>query len=196
VSGSIACGLSPASEPPTCDRPRLSLAFTGLAALQGLDRALQGHDFAGKEILAHKVLVCLADGETPVLQYHFNWKTISVTAAMTLWNFYFQIFEQAIAKELVVDFLAHLVQQLAGPLLIVWDRLPAHRSRLVAEFVEFLQGQILLEYLPAYAPELNPVEYLWGHWKHYELPNVCPNDLWQLSEGPAALCSDRAAGHV
>ena len=46
-----------------------------------------------------------------------------------------------------------------------------------------LEGQIVLEYLPAYAPELNPVEYLWGHWKHHELPNVCPKDLCQLNEG-------------
>ena len=53
----------------------------------------------------------------------------------------------------------------------------------VAEFVQFLRGQIVLEYLPAYAPELNPVEYLWGHWKHHELPNVCPHDLWQLTGG-------------
>jgi transposase len=102
---------------------------------------------------------------------------------MTLWNFYFQIFEKPIAKEQVVEFLAYLVQQLPYPLLIVWDRLPAHRSRLVAEFVELLEGQIALEYLPAYAPELNPVEYLWGHWKHHQLPNVCPKDLWQLNEG-------------
>jgi hypothetical protein len=42
----------------------------------------------------------------------------------------------------VVEFLAHLVQQLVGPLLIVWDRLPVFRNRLVAEFVEFLEGQI------------------------------------------------------
>jgi hypothetical protein len=55
------------------------------------------------------------------LQYHFNWKTISVAAAMTLWNFYFQIFEKAIAKEQVVEFLANLVQQLTCPLLIVWS---------------------------------------------------------------------------
>ena len=40
---------------------------------------------------------------TPVLQYHFNWKTISVAAAMTLWNFYFQIFERTIAKEQVLS---------------------------------------------------------------------------------------------
>jgi transposase len=46
-----------------------------------------------------------------------------------------------------------------------------------------LEGEIEIEYLPAYAPELNPVEYLWGHWKHHELPNVCPRDLWQLGEG-------------
>ena len=88
-----------------------------------------------------------------------------------------------IGKEEVVEFLMHLLQHLSGPLLIIWDRLPAHRSRLVAEFVRCLEGEIEIEYLPAYAPELNPVEYLWGHWKHHELPNVCPRDLWQLSEG-------------
>src|SRR5262249_31363348 len=69
-------------------------------------------------------------------------------------------------------------------LLIVWDRLPAHRSRLVREFLDSLGGQMVIEYLPPYAPELNPVEYLWGHWKQHTLPNVCPKDLWQLSDGP------------
>ena len=34
----------------------------------------------------------------------------------------------------------------------------------------------------AYAPELNPVEYIWGYWKQHELPNVCPKDYWQLSQ--------------
>ena len=102
-----------------------------------------------------------------MLQYHFNWKTISVAAGMTWWNFYFQIFEKSIGKEEVVEFLMHLLQHLSGPLLIIWDRLPAHRSRLVAEFVRCLEGEIEIEYLPAYAPELNPVEYLWGHWKHH-----------------------------
>ena len=44
-----------------------------------------------------------------MLQYHlFNWKTISVAAGMTWWNFYFQIFEKSIGKEEVVEFLMHL----------------------------------------------------------------------------------------
>jgi transposase len=67
--------------------------------------------------------------------------------------------------------------------LVVWDRLPAHRSRLVSEFLDSLDGRIAIEYPPPYAPELNPVEYLWGHWKQHTLPNVCPKDLWQLSDG-------------
>jgi transposase len=36
-----------------------------------------------------------------------------------------------------------------------------------------------VELLPAYAPELNPVEYLWGYWKQHELANLCADDLWQ-----------------
>ena len=36
--------------------------------------------------------------------------------------------------------------------------------------------------LPAYAPELNPVEYIWAYWKQHELPNVCPKDYWELDE--------------
>jgi hypothetical protein len=37
---------------------------------------------------------------------------------------------------------------------------------LVRQYVESQEGAIHLEFLPPYAPELNPVEYLWAHWKH------------------------------
>lgn len=73
------------------------------------------------------------------------------------------------------------MRQLPGKLLIVWDGLPAHRSRLVKEFLAETDGRIWLERLPAYAPELNPVEYIWGYWKKHELPNFCPKDYAQLS---------------
>ena len=118
-----------------------------------------------------------------MLQYHFKGKTISVAAGMTVWNFYFQIFEKAVGQEETILFLTHLVRYIKTPLLVVWDRLPAHRSRRVGQFLDSLNGRVAIEYLPPYAPELNPVEYLWGHWKQHTLPNVCPRDLWQLSEG-------------
>ena len=48
---------------------------------------------------------------------------------------------------------------------MVWDGLPAHRARLVSEFIRVQRGRLAIEWLPGYAPELNPVEYIWGYWK-------------------------------
>ena len=118
-----------------------------------------------------------------MLQYHFNWKLLSAMAGVTWWNFYFRLFEGTIRSPQVVEFLSHLLRHLPGKkLLVVWDGSTTHRSRLVRGFVESQNGRLALEFLPGYAPELNPVEYLWGHWKHHELPNLCPKDFWQLSE--------------
>jgi hypothetical protein len=66
-----------------------------------------------------------------VLEYHFNWKTLSAMAGVTWWNFYFRLFPGAIRSPQVIEFLSHLLRHIPGKLLIVWDGLPAHRSHLV-----------------------------------------------------------------
>lgn len=115
-----------------------------------------------------------------MLQFHFNWKTLSAIAGVTWCNFYFQLLPGSIRAPQVIVFLKHLLRHIPGKLLVVWDGLPSHRSRLVRDFVAEQAGRLELEHLPAYAPELNPVEYLWGYWKHHELPNLCPRDLAEL----------------
>lgn len=117
-----------------------------------------------------------------MLEFNFNWEKLSVSAGLTLRSFYFRLYPGAIGKLEVIDFLKALVGQIERPLLIVWDRLPAHRSGLVREFIALSEGHIATEYLPPYAPELNPVEYIWAYWKQHELPNVCPNDYKDLSQ--------------
>ena len=117
-----------------------------------------------------------------MLPFNFNWEKLSVSAGLTLRNFYFQLYPDAIREPEVIDFLQALVRHIDRPLLIVWDRLPAHRGGLVREFIALSQGHIVTEYLPAYAPELNPVEYIWSYWKQHELPNVCPKDYGELNE--------------
>ena len=77
-----------------------------------------------------------------MLQYHFNWKTLSAVAGITFWNFYFRLFAGAIRSPQVIEFLGHLLRHLGGKLLIVWDGLPAHRSRAVWEFVRQQRGRI------------------------------------------------------
>ena len=82
----------------------------------------------------------------------------------------------------MVDFLAALRRQISRPLLVVWDGLPAHRSPRVRDYLARLDGWIQVQYLPLYAPELNPVEYIWACWKQQELPNVCPKDFGSLGQ--------------
>ena len=92
----------------------------------------------------------------------------------------------------MVDFLGHLLRHLSGKLLVVWDGLPAHRARVVSDFIAAQRGRLAIQWLPGYAPELNPVEYIWGCWKKHELPNFCPHDFAQLSyQARRALCRMR-----
>lgn len=121
-------------------------------------------------------------GQTPILQYNFNWDTLSAVAGVTFFNFYFRLYEGSVKSAEVMDFLRALLRHIPGPLLIVWDRLSAHRSKITRDFIAEQGERLWVEYLPAYAPELNPVEYIWAYWKQHALPNVCPKDYWSLDE--------------
>src|SRR6267142_1429477 len=70
-------------------------------------------------------------GQTPVLQYSFNWKQLSLIAGVSLWRFYFRFFDGAIKSAQIVEYLKALKATIGGKLLIIWDGLPAHRSRIV-----------------------------------------------------------------
>ena len=137
-------------------------------------------DESGLSERPHRVRTWAPRGQTPVLQYSFNWNCLSAIAGITIWNFYFRLFPGSIKAPQVVEFLKHLQQHIGGRLTVIWDGLPAHRSRLVRDYVAQQHGNIHLERLPAYAPELNPVEYIWGYCKQHELPNLCPKDFDQL----------------
>jgi transposase len=120
-------------------------------------------------------------GQTPVIPFHFNWKQLSMIAGVSLSNAYFRLHEGAIKREQIFAFLKALIKQIGHPLLIIWDGLKAHRSRRVREYVDRLDGKIALAFLPPYAPDLNPVEYLWAWLKRHALANSCPPAIAELS---------------
>lgn len=75
-------------------------------------------------------------------------------------------------------FLQLLRQHFQGTrLILIWDRLPAHRSRELAAYFARERPWVTVEWLPGYAPELNPVEYVWGNLDGQELANRCAPDL-------------------
>jgi transposase len=81
----------------------------------------------------------------------------------------------------VVRFLQHLLRQVPGPLLVIWDGAPIHRAQVVKDFLaQGAAARLQLEQLPGYAPELNPDEGIWHYLKHVELRNLCCDDLAEL----------------
>lgn len=146
-------------------------------------------DESGLSTRPHRVRTWAPRGQTPVLQETFNWKSLSLIAGISLWNFYFRIHAGSIKSPQVVEFLRALQRHLRHrKLLVLWDGAPIHRSRVVAQFIASTKGHLAVEPLPAYAPELNPVEYLWAHLKEHELGNLIVREAWQLShQATAAL---------
>jgi transposase len=114
-------------------------------------------------------------GETPELCASLSRDHLSAISAITpAGDLYTMIQEEAFDGEAIVRFLRHLLGQIDGKLLVIWDGLPAHRSRRVKAFLRRQgQGQVYLEQLPGYAPELNPDEGIWQYLKNVELAHVC-----------------------
>ena len=81
----------------------------------------------------------------------------------------------------VVRFLKHLLRQIPGKLLVIWDGSPIHHGRAVKDFLGSGASQRLqLEQLPGYAPDLNPDEGVWRYLKCVELKNLCCQSLAEL----------------
>jgi transposase len=77
--------------------------------------------------------------------------------------------------------LEHLLRQIGGSLLVIWDGSPIHRRRAVKDFIAGVgRARLVVEALPAYAPDLNPVEWMWKHLKYVELRNRTCMDLEEL----------------
>jgi transposase len=94
-------------------------------------------------------------------------------------------------SQIFVQFLTQLLQNIDGHIIVIWDRLVAHRSKVVNRWLE-KNRRIETEFFPPYAPELNPVEYLWSYLKMNGLANLAATDLEQLyRESKSSLCGIR-----
>lgn len=73
----------------------------------------------------------------------------------------------------------HLLRHLRGPVVLLWDRGPIHRRREVTQWIT-AHPRLQVEAFPAYAPELNPAEYVWAQ-ADRALANSAPLHVGQLN---------------
>jgi transposase len=121
-------------------------------------------------------------GQTPILREWWTRDHLSAISALSPeGKLYFHCQDRALNSDDVVAFLEHLLREVPGPIVVIWDGASIHRSHTIQEFLANGAAQSLhLERLPAYAPELNPGEGLWQQLKGVELRNVCCFDIPHL----------------
>lgn len=126
------------------------------------------------------------EGQTPI---HYSWdrrerlsviSAISVSAKRRRLGLYFDIHDHNIVTDDFERFMETLLRCLQRRIVLVLDRWSVHRSgarRLLRRFPR----RVHIEWLPAYAPELNPDEQVWKHTKYDDLANYLPDDIKALS---------------
>lgn len=139
-------------------------------------------DQSGFYLLPAVVRTYAPVGKTPVLKENLTRDHLSVMSGITLEGKLYMIEqEKSFRGEDAVRFLKHLMLQIPGKLLIVWDGSPIHRGGAVKDFLASgASSRLQLEQLPGYAPDLNPDEGIWKHLKYVELKNLCCQSLLEL----------------
>jgi len=127
-------------------------------------------------------------GHTPVIRHRFKWKRTSMAAALCYGSrgggaaLAFYHHPDAYDTDSLIGALGQLRHFLGGQkATLVWDGLPAHRSKLMRAWLRRQRSWLVVELLPGYAPELNPVEGLWASLKGVELANLAGDTLEEVT---------------
>ncbi len=138
-------------------------------------------------------------GETPTItQVTRSFRKVSAMGAIAVTpagrrrRGFFRLLENRnFDSDSCIAFLEQLKQNITGKIRVVWDRLQAHKSKKMMSYLT-KQKRLKISYLPAYAPELNPVEYIWSYLKNNSLSNRSYFNLVDLkTKAKSAICKIR-----
>lgn len=127
-------------------------------------------------------------GKTPILKAWDRHDRLTVISALVWephlrkdYRLYFQVKRRNANADAFFYFLVELHRELNNRLIVIWDRLGAHRKA-AKVFHKLEIPWIAFEYLPAYCPELNPVEHVWSTTKYGCLANWPAPDVDTLHD--------------
>ena len=141
-------------------------------------------------------------GKTPILKSYDRHDRLSAISALTVspkrrrLGLYFDILDHNVKADDFEVFVDHLLRRVGRPVILVIDRYSVHRSA-AKKLLARHRTRLSVEWLPAYAPELNPDEQVWNQTKHADLANFVPDDVLHLGQSVAAsLRKTRGQQHL
>lgn len=136
-------------------------------------------------------------GETPVIEKTGRRFAVNMISAVgPRGEFRFMVHEGTVNARVFRAFLQRLRVGATGPVFVVVDGHPAHKARIVQDYVRSTNGQLRLFFLPPYSPHLNPDELVWAQVKR-EVSRRCVQTLEQMKKlALAALRSIQRKPHL
>jgi len=105
-------------------------------------------------------------GHTPEVPTSGRRQSVSAISAVNArGEFWYEIYTERLNATGFIALLTRFMRRRTSRVYLVLDGHPAHRAKVVAQYVQQLQGRLELHFLPGYAPELNPDEFVWNHLK-------------------------------
>lgn len=105
-------------------------------------------------------------GHTPVVPTSGQRQSINAISAVNAkGEFWYNVYSGKLNAERFVEFLQDLMKGRRERVLLVVDGHPAHKAKRVQAYVQSLAGKLELHFLPPYAPDLNPDEFVWSYAK-------------------------------
>jgi len=136
-------------------------------------------------------------GRTPILKTPGRKRQkVSLIAALSMAprrnriGLYFRCFpDRHVTQAEAAQFLREVMKHLRGPIHVIWDRGNTHKGDAIRRLHRDYP-RLTSHWFPSYAPELNPVEYVWNHAKFGRGANYLPRDLPQLNDWLERLLSE------
>ena len=106
-------------------------------------------------------------GRTPVVHTTGDRFGVNLISAVTAKGaLRFAAYDGNLNGSVFIDFCRRLLHDTSGPVFLILDGHPVHRSKAVRQFAAATEGRLRLFFLPGYSPELNPDEWVWKNVKH------------------------------
>ena len=114
---------------------------------------------------AHRSTTWGKIGQTPEVADSGDRFSLKLISAVSPRDMKFNCLEGRMNGARLVEFLKRLRTDVGRPIIVIADNASYHRSGPVQSYVAQSQGELIVENLPAYCPELNPDEQVWNHAK-------------------------------
>jgi transposase len=96
----------------------------------------------------------------------------AVSAISPTGEFRYELYTNRMNATFFIGILKRMIRGIQGPCFFIVDGHPAHKAKIVRRYVASMKGQLELYFLPPYAPDLNPDEFVWNQIKNHGLSKV------------------------